>query len=137
VVLVAVFAVGCGQKEQAANEGKATSDQVTQEVKESAEAAKTYTQEHKDQYLADMEEQLKQYQIKIDQLKKKAELAEEDSKASLEENVQKLEKQQQVAKERLAELKGSSEKAWTDLMTGTDAAMSELKKTYESIVAEY
>ncbi len=137
MVLTAVFVVGCGEKEQAGSEGKTTSGEVKQEAKESVEAAKTYTLEHKDQYLADAEEQLKQYQNRIDQLRKQAQLAGEDTKASLGEKIQTLEKQQQAARERLAELKSSSGNAWTDLKTGTDAAMSDLKKTYESIVAEY
>jgi TolA-binding protein len=137
VVLTVVFAAGCGEKEEGASRDEVSSEQVKQEAKESMEAAKTYTLEHKDQYVADLEEQLEQYQGKIEELRKKAQLAGQDTKASLEEKIQALEKQQESVRERLAELKSASGNAWTDLKAGTDSVMSDLRKTYEKIVAEY
>lgn len=137
VVLTVVFAAGCGEKEQAASRQEVSSEQVKQETKEAMEAVKTYTVEQKDQYVTDLEEQLKEYQGKVEELRKQAQLAGQDTKASLEEKIQALEKQQESVRERLAEVKSASGNAWTHLKTGTDAAMGDLKKAYEKIVAEY
>ncbi len=137
MALTAVFAAGCGEKDQAAVRDKVSSEQVKQEAKESMEAAKTYTLEHKDQYLADAEAQLKQYREKIDELRKQAQLAGQDTRASLEEKIQALEKQQESAQERLAEIKNSSGDAWADLKAGTDSVMGDINEAYEKIVAEY
>ncbi len=137
MVLTVVFAAGCGEKDQAASKQKVSSEQVKQEAKESIDAAKTYTLEHKDEYMADIEEQLKEYQDKIDELRKQAQLAGQDTKASLEEKIQALEKQQESVRERLAEVKSASGNAWTHLKAGTDTAMDDLKQAYEKAVSEY
>jgi len=137
VFLTAVFAAGCGQKEQAADKQQTSAEKVKQEAKETVEAATTYTMEQKDQYLAALDEQLKQYDGKIEDLKKQAQMAGEDTKASLMEKVQDLETKREAVSAQIAELKDSSGDAWTHVKAGVDASMDDLRKAYEKAAMEF
>ena len=128
--------LACGdQKEAQKPETAVTSADVKKEATEAMETAKAYTRQQKEEYQKKMEARLQELDSEIQQLQAKAQSSatelKEKSKAEFNQSMEDLRNKQQVATEKLNELKSASGQAWEDIKGGVNSAMDELGKAYD------
>ena len=87
---------------------------------EKSEKRKTYQEK--------VEDQLKEWGVKIDELMAKAETSKAEIKIKYLEQVEELKSKQGALKQRLGELKESGDEAWEDFKDGLEDALDEMKK---------
>ncbi|MBH8565694.1 hypothetical protein I8748_26565 [Nostoc sp. CENA67] len=85
----------------------------------------------KEEYQAEMEEQISKLHTKIDELKVQASLAKADAKDKYHEQIEVLNDKYAVAREKLQELKASSGNAWQDIRAGLESAWDELQTSFK------
>ena len=93
--------------------------------------------ESKDEYKAKIDEQLKEWSIKIAGLKIKAELAEAHMKIEYLKQVEALHVMKEKAQVKLEELKIAGDETWETLKTGLEKAASELKDSINSAIDRF
>ena len=121
----------------AADTGPATPERVEKQAQQALDTAKEYTMQQKQEYQKKIESQLDELSKQIDQLKEKAKTVKQDAVAKLESTIEELKKKQQVAEERLPELRSATSKAWVEVKAGVDKAMDDLKKAYEKAKSHF
>ena len=133
IVMMAFLAgiLACGSQEEPKGKQPVTGEQVKQQTKEAAEAAKTYAAQKKDEYQQKIAAKLNDLQAKIDELKAKAETAKPEVKAKLDEQIAALQKDADAAKAKMQDLKSAGADAWEKLKAGTDSAVDKLQQDYE------
>ena len=93
--------------------------------------------ESKDVYKAKIDAQLKEWSIRIADLKAKAELAEANVKVEYLKQVEALRVKKEKIQSKLEELKESGDDAWETLKTGVEQAALELKESINSAIAKF
>lgn len=93
--------------------------------------------ESKEAYKARMDKQLKEWSIRIAQLKSKAELAETTIKAEYIRQVDALRARSEEAHAKLEELKKAGDEAWDTLKAGMEQAASDLKNAVNSAIEKF
>ncbi len=91
----------------------------------------------KDVYKDKLDEQLKEWSIKIADLKIKAELAEANLRVEYIKQVEMLRVKKEEAEIKLDELKKAGDDAWETLKSGVDKAASELKYAINSAISKF
>lgn len=153
LLLGAWFLSACGKKEQPVKqpvEGKVeaepakpgaeevSAEDVKRKTDEALEAAKAYTMQQKQEYQQKMEAELndfnRQVDIKVEELKAKAEKSEAEAKEELDKQIKELREKQKDAQKKLDELKSASGKAWDDLKSEMDAKMNDLKNFIKDLL---
>lgn len=86
--------------------------------------------EKKKAYQEKIELQLKEWTVNIDVLKAKADKAKADARLKYKEQIENLRVKQEVALEKLQELKDSGGEAWEEITGGVDKALEDLKKAF-------
>ncbi|TVQ42069.1 MAG: hypothetical protein EA365_16100 [Gloeocapsa sp. DLM2.Bin57] len=93
--------------------------------------------EDKNTYQGEMETKLQQLGAQLDTLKAKSDQATADAKAEIDKHIQELTAKQEELKQRLAELKNSSDDAWESLKTGVQTAWDDLSKAFDEAVSKF
>ena len=93
--------------------------------------------ESKEAYKAKIDAQLKEWSIKIADLKAKAELAEANVKVEYLKQIELLSARKEKAQAKLEELKIAGDEAWESLKAGMEKAVSELKDAINSAIAKF
>lgn len=93
--------------------------------------------ESKDAYKEKIDEQLKEWSIKLADLKTKAEFAEANVKVEYLKQLELLSARKEKAQAKLEELKIAGDEAWESLTTGVEKAVSELKDAINSAIAKF
>ncbi len=93
--------------------------------------------ESKDVYKAKIDAQLKEWSIRIADLKAKAELAEANVKVEYLKQVEALRAKKEEAEVKLDELKKAGDDAWEALKAGVEQAALELKDSINSAIAKF
>ncbi len=93
--------------------------------------------EPKDRYIRKLEDQLKEWSVKIGQWAARAEHAEERVKQEYARQIQDLRARQDAAQAKWKALKAASEEAWPLLKDGADRAWPDLKTAYEAALAKF
>lgn len=93
--------------------------------------------ESKDVYKAKIDAQLKEWSIKIADLKAKAELAEANVKVEYLKQIELLSARKEKAQAKLEELKIAGDEAWESLSKGMEKAVSELKDAINNAIAKF
>jgi len=88
-------------------------------------------------YLSRADSQLNQLDRHINDLKSKADRAQENAKAELNAEIDQLRKKQAAAHQRIAQVEAASEDSWQSLQAGADAALNDLQKAYDEAVARF
>ena len=81
---------------------------------------------HKDQYIAKMEAQLDDWRLKLDAMKAKLEEVQIQGRLEFHRQVDASQRQHELARQQLDELKQSSQDAWEALKAGMDGIWKEL-----------
>jgi hypothetical protein len=92
--------------------------------------------EKKNKYLKNLDDQLKQWEKQIEELRKKAESAKGQVKEEYFKQIDSLNKKKEDAKTKLQNLKAANEEAWADLKKIVDAAWSDLEKSIKRVASK-
>jgi hypothetical protein len=91
----------------------------------------------REEYIDQLAAQLKEWSGKIDELESKALVAKADVKTNYENQIRHLKDKQDVAKQKLHELKGASGEAWDILKAGAETSWAELKKAVSAATDKF
>ena len=106
-------------------------------VKEDSRQAADYTYEKKEEYQRALAAQMRELDIKIDELKAKAGRASDAVKAEFARDMEALDRQKAVLSQKMEAVKSSSASAWNDVKAGASSAMDSVKQTYEKAKARF
>lgn len=135
-VLSTLLLVACGEREEPAKVEKAPSaKQVTEEAKEAVEEIAADVQKQREEYEQRIEAKLEKFSEKLAELQSKAKGLEQQAKADFDQSMEALQKKQQLAHEKLEELKSAGSEAWEDTKSGVEAAMEDLDQAYDSVLS--
>ena len=125
-----VLAVSACQKKEEKAPPKVSSEDVKNEAKEAVGAAAEYAKQERDEFVNKAQKDMDAINLKMEELKKKAQDATGEAKAKIEQQIERLEPERQVAEEKLAALKSATGEAWKDLKADVEAAIDRLKQSF-------
>ncbi len=131
------FMTSCSMETPEKAETHVSSEDVKRETGEALETTKTYLAQQKEKYQKDAESTLSDLNDKIKGLQSKAEQAGTDTKAKYNEIIEGLGKKQGEAQNKLHDLKSKSAAGWEDVKSGMDAALENLKNSYNDAVSHF
>ena len=105
-------------------------------VKEDSRQAADYTYEKKEEYQRKLTAEMRELDVKIDELKAKAGRASDSVKAEFARDMEALDRQKAVLAEKMEAVKSSSASKWDDVKAGANSAMDSVKQTYEKAKAK-
>jgi len=91
----------------------------------------------KEAYEQKLQAQLDQWSAEIDKLKAKAESKGADAQLEYHRQIKELRARQEIAKNKLAELRASSGDAWEDIKAGADSAWDSLNEALKSAASRF
>jgi len=106
-------------------------------VKEDSRQAADYTYEKKEEYQRALAAQMRELDVKIDELKAKAGRASDAVKAEFARDMEALDRQKTVLAQKMEAVKASSASGWNDVKAGANSAMDSVKQTYEKAKARF
>jgi flagellar motility protein MotE (MotC chaperone) len=118
-----------------AAESAVSAEKVVKETQEAIEATKEYTAQQKEIFQRKAHEELAAIQRQIIVLREKITKASESTRADLQKSLNELEKKKDGAKERLDELKGTTDAKWHEVREGMNNALNELKHSYQKLLS--
>jgi predicted small secreted protein len=105
-------------------------------VKEDSRQAADYTYEKKEEYQRKLASEMRELDVKIDELKAKAGRASDAVKAQFPRDMEALDRQKAVLAEKMAAVKTSSASKWDEVKAGANSALDSVKQTYEKAKAK-
>lgn len=118
-----------------AAESKAGTEKIVKEARETIEATKEYTVQQKEAIERKAHEELAVLQRQIVELRGKVTRASETTRTELQKSLNELEKKKDVAKERLEELKGTTDAKWHEVQEGMTTTLNELRQSYQKLLS--
>ena len=91
----------------------------------------------REKILGTMEKKLKEWGGEIEKVREKAEKLGTESRAKYQEQVRELRAKQDLARQKVQEMRKSGGEAWEDLREGAESAMNDLKKAVERTVSKW
>ena len=105
-------------------------------VKEDSRQAADYTYDKKEEYQRKLAAEMRELDVKIDELKAKAGRASDSVKAEFAKDMEALDRQKAVLSEKMEAVKTSSASKWDEVKSGANSAMESVKRTYEKAKAK-
>ncbi len=128
--------VACGEREEPTKVEKAPSaKEVKEGAKEAVEEIAAHVQKQREEYERRIEAELEEYGKKLAELQSKAKGVEQQAKADFDQKIEALQKKQQLAHEKLEELKSAGSDTWKNMKSGVEAAMEELDRAYHRVLS--
>ncbi|MBI5568747.1 MAG: hypothetical protein HY914_02280 [Desulfomonile tiedjei] len=112
-------------------QGEVPSGEVMKRTEQAVNAAKDYTMEQKQEYEKKIESQFADLTKRIDDLKQKAQSAQQSVSDKLQGTLDELIKSQKAVEKKLPGLRDSTSQAWGEVKDGVDKAMTDLSQAYE------
>ncbi|HEV2055103.1 MAG TPA: hypothetical protein VGV06_08015 [Methylomirabilota bacterium] len=106
-------------------------------VKEDSRQAADYTYEKKEEYQRALSAQMRELDVKVDELKARAGRASDAVKAEFARDMEALDRQKAVLAQKMEAVKSSSASAWNDVKAAANSAMNAVKQTYEKAKARF
>ena len=91
----------------------------------------------REKILGAMEKKLKDWGGEIEKIRGKADKLGTDSREKYQEQVRELRAKQELARQKVQEMKKAGGEAWEDLRAGAESAMNDLKKTVDKTVSKW
>jgi hypothetical protein len=91
----------------------------------------------REKILGAMEKKLKDWGGEIDTIRGRADRLGTESRAKYQEQVKELRAKQELARQKVQEMKKAGGEAWEDLRAGAESAMNDLKKSVERAVSKW
>lgn len=118
-----------------AAESAASAEKVKKEAQEAIEATREYTAQQKEAFQRKAQEELMTVQRQIIGLREKITKASESTRTDLQKSLNELEKKKESVRERLDELKGTTDAKWHEVRQGMNDALNELKHSYQKLLS--
>ncbi|QGQ23104.1 hypothetical protein F1728_10665 [Gimesia benthica] len=109
-----------------------TEEDVSKEFGEAFETTKKFTQQKHDEYAAKLDKQLRELNVKIDQLQEKGSDLKDDAKVKWNEQMDELKVQRDHVSEKLEEFNNASADAWEGLKQDLDTAWENLENSFDN-----
>jgi hypothetical protein len=135
VIVLALAAAACGQQESTSKHTPITSKQVLKAAHHALEMALAYIEQQKAEYLGKTEAQLNRIAQRLEALQSKAGKVDEKGKAKLLEQISALKSKKDSARAQLEKLRAGDDQALENARSTLDAALDELEKEYDKILA--
>ena len=116
-------------------ESAASAEKVKKEAQEAIEATREYTAQQKEAFQRKAQEELAAVQRQITGLREKITKTSESTRADLQKSLNELEKKKESVRERLDELKGTTDAKWHEVRKGMNDALNELKHSYQKLLS--
>ena len=104
-------------------------------MKQDTRQVSDYTYEKKEEYHRELSAQMRELDGKTDELKAKAGRASDSVKAEFNRNMEGLDRQKVVLREKMEAVKSSTASGWDQVKAGADSAMNSVKQAYEKAKA--
>jgi uncharacterized coiled-coil DUF342 family protein len=91
----------------------------------------------KEEYIQKLDAQLREWSVKIDELKAKADKAKGDIKIEYARQTEALDAKREAARKNLRELREAGGQAWEELKAGAEKAWHELKTSLDNVVDKF
>jgi hypothetical protein len=91
----------------------------------------------KEAYQEKLEAQIKEWSAKLTELKAKADKAGAEAKVQMNQQIDQLRARTETAQQKLNEIKAASADTWENLKAGSEKAVEEMKKTWESLKSKF
>ena len=91
----------------------------------------------KEAYQEKIEAQIREWTAKLQEYKAKADKASADVKIQMHQQLDHLRAQKEAAQQKLNEIKAASGESWEVLKAGSEKALEEMKKTWESVKSKF
>ena len=91
----------------------------------------------KEAYQEKLEAQIKEWTAKLTELKAKADKAGADAKVQMYQQIDQLRAREEPSQQKLNEIKAASSDTWETLKAGSEKALEEMKKTWESLRSKF
>jgi predicted small secreted protein len=105
-------------------------------VKEDSRQAADYTYEKKEEYQRKLASEMRELDVKIDELKAKAGRASDAVKAEFAKDMEALDRRKAVLAQRMEAVKSASASKWDEVKGGANLAMESVKQAYERAKAK-
>lgn len=116
----------------AAQEG---TGKITKGARETIEATRDYTVQQKEAFQRAVQDEMASLQQRIQTLREKANKASSKTRAKLQGSINELEGKKEAARKKLDELKTSTGAKWSSVRAGMNAALEELKTSYQKALS--
>lgn len=123
--------------EKSFDELKDSVNRTISTFKEKGEGVAETVSRKKKAYVQKVEAQLGEWGLQMDVLKAKAEKSKAEVKKKYLEQIQEFKSKQEIAKQRLHELRGSGDEAWGDFKEGVEDALEEMKKALRQAASRF
>lgn len=115
----------------AASQEAVSAADLKRQIRDSLAAAREYTFQNKDQYLARLQNLMHSMDDELDDLRQQARTATGDAKKELNREIADLQKRRDELQARMPEIKKASAEAWNDLKKGFSEAAEDFQKAWE------
>ena len=126
--------VACGNEKAPApvsGEKQVTGEDVKKEVGEAVDTAKDFTKQKQEEYVKQINQKLKDMEVKIAELEAKGADLKDDAKKKWNEKLDDLKMKRGKVAEKVDQFSKSSADAWQGLKKDIDSAWDNLKETYD------
>ncbi len=91
----------------------------------------------KEAYQEKLEAQIREWTAKLAELKAKADQAGAGAKVHLHQQIDQFRARNEAAQQKLDEIKAASAESWETLKAGSERALDEMKKTWQSLKSKF
>ena len=91
----------------------------------------------KEAYQEKVEAQIKEWTARLQEYKAKADKASAEAKIQMYQQIDRLRAQKEAAQQKLTEIKAASGDSWEALKAGSEKALEEMKKTWETMKSKF
>lgn len=119
---------------------QARADVTSKEVKQNtmaADSAATNSEQERNNYVRQVQKEVNELSIDIDRLATKARTTRDTAKAEFDKEIKVLGEKRVTAEQKLSELQAANAAAWTQLKSGMDSAIEDLKRAFVKAKKEF
>lgn len=132
VLFLAAFALGACDKKKDIELPKMGSGDVSKEAGELKDALASTAAKERDEFMARMDQERAELNVRIEALKKEAAQATGTAKAELEAQLAKLEDEQKVADQTLVEMRSAIGEKWNALKASLNESFERLRRSLDA-----
>jgi TolA-binding protein len=129
---LSMMVVGCNKPAERPPQQTNTGLPVPGSATQALQSIRGQFERGKDQVISTTEQKLKDFDVRIDELGRKAEGLAVDAKAEANKALEVLREKRAQLQPRIEELKKSTQQTWEDTKAGLETAMTELDKAYQN-----
>jgi hypothetical protein len=136
-VAMMVSCAGCAEAPVEHTVRKVTAEDVRRDTEKAADTATRAATQAKEDFEMRLKASLAEMEKEIDRLHEKGHALKDEAKARWREKMADLEAKQQVARDKLVEVRKSTGEAWGHMEKGAQAAWEDVRKAFQEVAKEF